>query len=208
MDEPRWRGSSLAERSAQRRDQLLESGLALLGTDGGRAVTVRSVCREAGLSAKYFYESFANRDQFVGELYDSVIAELATTAADSAATSSAEERDVRPVLTDLFLAAVGFLQADRRRVRIVFTEPLVDDELRARARRTFPRLVGTLAPAVGIHLDSPDAEAGSLPMAALGGSLLLTFVTWLEGDTGKSEQELADFCVELVLSTPGIRLIG
>lgn len=220
MDEQRWRGSSLTERSAQRRSQLLEAGLALVGSGGGRALTVRSLCREAGLSAKYFYESFSGRDQFMGELYDSVIAELAATGAEAAVAAGAASvtgavpavpagrSEVRVVLADVFLAAVRFLQADTRRARIVLTEPLVDDELRDRARRTFPGFVYALAPEVGIRFDTGGSLRESLPLAALGGALLLTFVTWLEGGTGTSEQELADFCADLVLSSPGVRVGG
>ncbi|MFN3340826.1 MAG: TetR/AcrR family transcriptional regulator [Dietzia sp.] len=210
MDEPLWRGSSLTERSSERRRQLLEAGLDLLGSGGGRAITVRSVCRDSGLSPKYFYESFADRDQLVGALYDSVIAELAVAAADAAsadAAESADQSDVRTVLAAVFLAAAEFLRADRRRARIVFTEPLVDDALRGRARETLPRLVSTLAPVVGIGIDATDPGRGPLAMAALGGSLLLTFVTWLEGGTGMDEQGLAEFCVDVVLSTPGVLVL-
>ena len=31
----------------------------------GPAVTVRAVCRQAGLTERYFYESFTDRDEFV-----------------------------------------------------------------------------------------------------------------------------------------------
>ncbi|MBB1030304.1 TetR/AcrR family transcriptional regulator [Dietzia sp. SLG310A2-38A2] len=202
MDEPLWRGSSLTERSSERRRQLLEAGLDLLGAGGGRAITVRSVCRDAGLSPKYFYESFTDRDQLIGALYDSAIAQLAAAAADAA--GAADRDDVRAVLSAVFVAAAEFFRADRRRVRIVFTEPLVDDALRTRARETFPRLVATLAPEVGIRIDAADPVRGPLALAALGGSLLLTFVTWLEGGTGMDERGLAEFCVDVVLSTPGV----
>jgi hypothetical protein len=37
--------------------------------------------------------------------------------------------------------------------------------------------------------------------------LLLTFVTWLEGGTGMDEQGLAGFCVDVVLSIPGVLVI-
>lgn len=210
MEEQRWRGSSRAERSAERRGQLFEAGLELLGVGGGRALTVRSICREAGLSAKYFYESFTDRDHFLGQLYDSVIADLAAasvaaTAPDVDHSTGPEGREARGLLTSLFRGAIGYLQADGRRARLVLTEPLNDDELRDRARQTYPRFVESLAPSVGLRFDGLGPGRELLPMASLGGALLLTFVTWLEGGTGESEEEFANFCVDVVLATPGVR---
>lgn len=198
----------------------------LLGAGGGRALTVRSLCREAGLSAKYFYESFTDRDEFVGGLYDAVVAELAATVAEAAGEDagsraphvavgdrSAESTleggdDARRLLIVVFEAAVGFFRADPRRTRILLTEPLVDTELRHRARNTYPAFISSLAPAAGISFDTAGDLQESLPLAALGGALLLTFVTWLDGDTGTSESELALFCADLVLSSPGVRSAG
>lgn len=61
----RWSGVPLQDRQALRRDELVSAGVALLGSEGGPALTVRAVCRAAGLTERYFYESFADRDEFV-----------------------------------------------------------------------------------------------------------------------------------------------
>ena len=50
-------------RVARRRSALIDAGLDLLGADDVGAVTVRGVCRQAGLTARYFYESFESVDQ-------------------------------------------------------------------------------------------------------------------------------------------------
>ena len=47
-------------------------GVTLLGSEGGPALTVRAVCRAAGLTERYFYESFTDRDEFVRAVYDDV----------------------------------------------------------------------------------------------------------------------------------------
>ena len=44
----------------------------LLGGEAGPALTVRAVCRQAGFTERYFYESFADRDEFVRAVYDDV----------------------------------------------------------------------------------------------------------------------------------------
>ena len=68
----RWSGVPLQDRQALRRDELIAAGVTLLGGASGPALTVRAVCREAGLTERYFYESFTDRDDFVRAVYDDV----------------------------------------------------------------------------------------------------------------------------------------
>ena len=75
----RWSGVPLQDRQALRRDELIAAGVELLGGEGGPALTVRAVCRAAGLTERYFYESFADRDEFVRAVYDDVCARAMST---------------------------------------------------------------------------------------------------------------------------------
>src|SRR5262249_28213268 len=60
----RWSGVPIENRHAVRRDELITAGVELLGGESGPALTVRAVCRQAGLTERYFYESFTDREQF------------------------------------------------------------------------------------------------------------------------------------------------
>lgn len=55
-------GLSAEERRGQRRAALLQAGRALWSELGWTGVTMRAVCARAGLTDRYFYESFADRD--------------------------------------------------------------------------------------------------------------------------------------------------
>ena len=83
----RWSGVPLEDRQALRRDELVAAGTQLLGGESGPAVTVRAACRQAGLTERYFYESFADRDEFVRAVYDDVCSR-AMSALMSAASAS------------------------------------------------------------------------------------------------------------------------
>lgn len=63
-------GLSAEQRQAVRRARLLDAGLELLGTAGWTATTMTAVCREAGLTERYFYESFADRDALAEAVFD------------------------------------------------------------------------------------------------------------------------------------------
>ena len=52
---------------------------------------MRAICRRAGLTVRYFYESFTDKDDFVGAVYDWVIADIA--ASTQAAVAAAPPRE-------------------------------------------------------------------------------------------------------------------
>lgn len=87
-----YAGRSSAERRAARRAALVNAGVQVFGRDGFRAATVKSLCREAGLTERYFYESFANSEALFAAVYKSLIATLETEmlAAIEAAPAEAE----------------------------------------------------------------------------------------------------------------------
>lgn len=78
-DEPgrrRYRGVSEEQRRAERRARLVAAGVAVFGGEGYHAATVKAVCAAAGLTERYFYESFANREALLLAAYAHVIGEL------------------------------------------------------------------------------------------------------------------------------------
>src|SRR5690606_22054003 len=56
-------------RVAQRRQQFLQAGRQLFGTDGFRHTTVRSLCREAQLTDRYFYREFGSIEELLRAVY-------------------------------------------------------------------------------------------------------------------------------------------
>ena len=92
-----YRGIEASERIDQRRRRFLDAGLDLLGADDPDGVfTVRAVCRRSGLTARYFYESFTDKDEFVAAVFDAALADIAgTTQAAVAASPAPEQTRVR-----------------------------------------------------------------------------------------------------------------
>lgn len=79
----RWSGVPLEDRQALRRNDLITAGVTLLGSESGSALTVRAVCRAAGLTERYFYESFSDRDEFA----DPAVQAMAATGLVGALTT-------------------------------------------------------------------------------------------------------------------------
>ena len=74
-------GLSAGERVAARRERLLDAALELYGTRGFLATGVKDVCRAAGLTDRYFYESFTNSGDLFGATFDRTATQLLSVVA-------------------------------------------------------------------------------------------------------------------------------
>lgn len=85
-------GASADQRAAERRTRLLDAGLKIIGEVGYHAATVRAICAEAGLTERYFYESFRNSEDLLCAVYARIIEDTKrrATAALLAAGSNPE----------------------------------------------------------------------------------------------------------------------
>lgn len=129
-----YRGVAQADRVAERRAALIETGLDCLHEDGLSGVSVRSICARARLTPRYFYESFTDLDALLLAIVDAVAAEVALRAVEAMAGAEASlPAQVRAaidagygvVVTDrrkataLLIAAAGHGPLAERRARIV-----------------------------------------------------------------------------------------
>src|ERR1700734_2249675 len=98
-----YRGVSAQERIAERRRQLLDAGLELFGTRGISAVGVGDVCAEAGLTKRYFYESFQSIDALAEAVFEEIRANLIARVAPAIVAGG--PGNIRPAI-DAYVRAV------------------------------------------------------------------------------------------------------
>lgn len=72
----RYGGRTSAERLAERRARLIEAALAVYGSQGYRATSVKAICAAAGLTERYFYEAFANSEALLITCFEQINGEL------------------------------------------------------------------------------------------------------------------------------------
>ncbi|MEI9930136.1 MAG: TetR family transcriptional regulator [Rhizomicrobium sp.] len=65
----RYSGRSFEDRRNDRREQLVRATLVVAGRAGLEGTSVAAICAEAGLTPRYFYESYSSRDQVFMETY-------------------------------------------------------------------------------------------------------------------------------------------
>jgi AcrR family transcriptional regulator len=69
-----FKGISADDRRIDRRHRVVEAAYEIAGTDGAAALGVGRVCRAAGLTKRYFYESFASLADLQSAVVDHAIA--------------------------------------------------------------------------------------------------------------------------------------
>ncbi|WP_301180443.1 TetR/AcrR family transcriptional regulator [Thalassolituus sp. UBA3500] len=100
-----YRGMTPEQRTAQRRESFLEAGLNLFGNEGFHGATVRKICKEAGLTDRYFYESYSSMEELLIEVYErclqGILQRLQASLTDIPSESFPEDL-IRTLLTDFF----------------------------------------------------------------------------------------------------------
>ena len=181
----RWSGVPLEDRQSLRRDELIRAGTELLGAESGPALTVRAVCRATGLTERYFYESFSDRDEFVRAVYDDVCAR-----AVSALTSSTTARDA----VERFVA---LMVDDPTRGRVLLLAPAVEPVLTRSGADWMPSFIELVQRKL-IQITEPEVQA----MVATGliGALTALFTAYLNGRLAATREQFIDYCVEMLLN--------
>ncbi len=190
-----YRGVEAAQRLATRRNRLLAAGLDLLGAEQQdiSAVSVRSVCRQAGLAARYFYESFTDRDEFVATVFDWVVADLAATTQAAVAAVPANEQ-TRAGMANI----VRTITCDARIGRLLFSTQLANSVIarkRAESSALFAMLSGQH---VGDALRVPANDRIKAAAHFVVGGVGQTISAWLAGDVRLEPDQLVDQLASLL----------
>lgn len=186
-----WAGVGLSERQRIRRSELLQAGIELLGAPDGPAVAVRAVCRRCGLTERYFYESFTDRDQFVAEVYGYVTDEARHVLID--AVASADDPMSR---AQAAVEAFAQLIIDRPAMgRVLLIAPTIETSLSGRGLRSAP----AFAMLIGEQLDTvTDPDERQLLSVGLVGALASLFIAYLDGAITVGRDRFVTHCVDLL----------
>ena len=181
-------GHSTEERRLARRERLIEAAIRVYGEVGYRNATVKAVCEAAGLTERYFYESFANSEALLIAAFDTVSHRLidCLEAIRKEHAGGADERG-HAVLRAYYQA----LKDDPVGARLFVVEiarvgPAVD-EVGAALLREFGELLSrTLAPEANAKLKSTElVRAGAV------GAMIQIAKAWIRSGYGRSVDAVA-----------------
>jgi AcrR family transcriptional regulator len=175
-----YRGVVAADRVAERRRRFLEAGLDILGSDPDLSeLTVRGICREAGVALRYFYESFTDKDDLIAAVFDWVIADIAATTQAAVAAARVKEQS-RAAMANV----VRTIAADPRVGRLLFSSQLSNPVV-ARKRAESSALMAML---LLQHAGTLGAATSHFAVGGVG----QTITAWLAGDITLDNDQLVD----------------
>jgi AcrR family transcriptional regulator len=183
-----YRGIDAAERLAQRRGKLLAAGLDLLGSPDQdlNELTVRAICKQAGLGLRYFYESFTDKDDLVAAVFDSVIADIAATTQAAVAAAPIKEQS-RAGMANVVMAVAG----DARVGRLLFSTALSNAVIvrkREDSTALFAALLFQHAGAMGATASERIKATSHFVVGGVGQMIS----AWLSGDVALEPDRLID----------------
>ncbi|MDN5856815.1 MAG: TetR/AcrR family transcriptional regulator [Actinomycetia bacterium] len=186
-----WAGTALAERRTARRVALLDAGVAALGSPEARPLTVRAVCRTAGLTERYFYESFDDREAFVRAAYDHVAARAEQRLADAAGDTHGGPTAARHAVE----AFVDLMLDDPTIGRALLLAPTYEPALSSRGTA---RALGFVALVRARMPDSADTKDADLTAIGIVGALSGLLMAYLSGSVDVDRQGVTRACVDAV----------
>lgn len=200
MDQPArtYGGATAAERIEERRRRLVEAAVEVFGTRGYRSATVRDVCAQAGLSKRYFYESFTDAEALFLACYERCAEEIhLDMVAAVLQAPEAIDAQLRAALAGYF----GAIDADQRRAKITLLEilglgPTVDAAYTAQTER-FAESVEALAAGAFQASDLPPAQLHLIAQGIIGAVTTLARF-WLLDDRRRPLSDVVDAAYVLV----------
>lgn len=182
-----YKGVSAAERAAERRRRLLDATLSVWADPGART-TMTAVCAEAGLTERYFYESFTGLDAALTAVLEEVATEIETVTL-AAAEAGGTDPAVR--IHAAVGAFVDLLVADPRKGRVAIIEAAALPSLRGRRTellRHFAHLAAEEAHETHGQRRREDELAGLLFI----GGMAEVVTAWLDGVLEATPEEVVE----------------
>jgi AcrR family transcriptional regulator len=171
-----YRGVPQDERRAQRRNQLIAAAIAVYGERGYRQATVKAVCEAAGLTERYFYESFANSEELLIASYNAVTYSVLDEMLGAAAQAGGDRLARGRAMLQTYFAA---LQREPRSARVFLVE------IRGVSRavdKAFDSSLRAIGEQVGRIVGKEGGAPDPLLEAGVVGGVIHIALRWIEDD--------------------------
>ncbi|MBB5187479.1 AcrR family transcriptional regulator [Zhongshania antarctica] len=184
-------GESAEERLARQRRQFLDAGLELFGTVGYRATTVRMLCKQAGLTDRYFYKTFTDTEDLLAAVYTESLDQIQTeviTAINASANEQLANGAIDAGLEAFFTAFENARVARVCWLEVLGVSPRID-ELYTKRIEQFADLLLDLGKSMLPDWRLPEEETRITGLALIG-AISQSALHWLLEDYRSSRSTL------------------
>lgn len=193
----RWAGIAAGDRRDRRRELLLAAAYELFDEQGLAGLSVRAVCRNAGLNTRYFYENFETVDDLLGAAYDQQAAELAARMGPAFRAAARQNPDATRIGIETVLR---FITEDRRRAKLLFTEAPESSVLTERRRAALRTLIDMAVLGSQASGQVTDPLTANVLAALFGGAMLELANEWAAGRLGRDLDRVVELAYRMSLA--------
>ena len=173
-----YRGVSIEQRRAERRAKLIDAAIAVYGERGYRQATVKAVCEAAGLTERYFYESFENSEALLVASFNAVTYAVFDEITGAARAAGRGRVARARAMLDAYFGALQRAPASARvylvEIRGVSRE--VDKAFDAALRAIGAEVARQIAPGSA----ASDAQSDELLQAGVVGGVMHIALRWID----------------------------
>jgi AcrR family transcriptional regulator len=187
-----YRGVAADDRIANRREALIDAALDVFADVGWAALSARSVCEQAGLTRRYFYESFDDTDALIGAAFDRITGEVRTAVRAAIA-------DDGPTLSEVVRRAVSagldVLASPPSKGRFLAVAQSAGGSIAAHRARAIDDLAAMVQAVLSTHprgrpIGSHDARIAAIIAV---GAILSMIDSWLAQELDLSRDEVVSW---------------
>lgn len=188
----KYAGKDAKTRQAERRQKLVQAGMTLFGRDGFAATSIDALCSEAGLTKRYFYESFASSEELLTETYRVATQDLMDALIRAASPHLADSRAlVHSGVEEVF----RFVRSQPHKARLIMIEATsVRSQLGRVYGKSYGAFVDLLVDFTKPFLGSDAPNDTILAVMARGavGAIIHLCQAWLANGCQQPIEELVD----------------
>ena len=202
-----WGAKTADERQAERRERIVRAAVTLYGEQGYHNTSVKAVCVEAGLTERYFYESFANGEDLLRQCFltveGGILEKMRSAAADGASSGFERARSALLIYLDV-------IRSNPATARVFLTEMAsIGPAAEALVFASLDRFGGLLMDLLGSDPRFADRPSPLLLRGVVGGGLHIV-QAWVASAFRERIEVVAELNLRLytVLERPGSRSAG
>lgn len=186
-----YRGNSAEERRLERREKLLHAAARIFAGRGFHNATVRAVCEEAGLTERYFYESFQNSEALFLALHRETSQRIIGIIREVPVNTARPDEQMREMLGRFF----NFFTTDPDDARMFAVEAVYISPV---AREVCKSWRETLGQILLQTLNPGRSVTENIVSTAVARGLLSIAVDWMEDGFSRPRSEILDAGMQLV----------
>jgi AcrR family transcriptional regulator len=198
-----YRGVAAGDRVASRREALVDAALDVFAAEGWTALSARRICEQAGLTRRYFYESFDDLDAVLGAAFDRITRQVTQAVGEAVSTAIAVDREtpLAELVARAVSAGIEVVATPPSNGRFLAVAQTAGSSIAERRARSIDDLSALVEAVLSIHRGAKPVgpRRARIVAIAANGAMLRIIDSWLAGELDLTRDEVVSWSTTAAL---------